>query len=65
MKRAYRSQVNQVVSFCMCTIKKTYLSKPATTNNIRSNLFKEDIEVYLSMFWKLCINLKKSFILSE
>lgn len=57
--QVYHIKMNQVASFCMCTIKKGYLSKPLTTNNIKSNLFKEDIKVYLCMFWKLCINLEK------
>lgn len=66
MEQAYHIQMNQVASFCMCTIKKAYLSKPVTTNNIKSNPFKEDIKVYLSMFWKLCITLTKvSYSVSE
>lgn len=59
MEQVYHIQMNQVASFCMCTIKKAYLSKPVTTNNIKSNLFKEGIKVYLCMFGKLCINRKK------
>lgn len=62
MEQAYHIQMNQMASFCMCAIKKAYLSKLVTTNNIKSNPFKEDIKFICLCFGNWVLILKKFHI---